>query len=47
MGHCAVAKAVDFAVLEQQQLLSCLWLHLLDLNIAQGNGDFSRFFACP
>lgn len=41
--HCVLSKAVDFAVLEQQ-LLPCLWLHLLDLNMARGSGAFSRYF---
>lgn len=43
MRHCVVFKAVDFAGLEQQ-LLPCLWLHLLDLNMAQGSEAFSRSF---
>lgn len=38
-GVCAVAKAVVIAELDQQ-LLPCLWLHLLDLNIAQSSGIF-------
>lgn len=43
MGHCAVAKAVDFAGMEHQPL-PCLQLHLLDFNTALGSGDLSSIF---